>query len=118
MIPPKIQLLLIYGTLAFLFITLASLVNIHLIWLALPFSFLLIQSFMTLWLPEEHWLKQTTDNELVLTKTHAQLVVVEKERVKSNSPTFENYQHIKKVLAIHQKRFPNAQVHQHPMIEK
>lgn len=111
MIGNKTQLLLIYSTLTCLFIVLASLVHVHLIWLAIPFAFVLIQYFITLWLPGESWFKKTNSDEFTTIKEQTQVVVMQPTKTNTNSPTFENYQHIKKILAIHQARFPNAQVH-------
>jgi len=89
---------------------LSSLLYIHLIWLALPIAFLLIQSFITLWLPGESWIENIWQQESLLARDINTLTVSALNTDDKNCPTFENYQHIKKILASHKKRFPNAKV--------
>jgi len=110
MTPSKTLLFLIYSTLTCLLIVLSSLLYNHLIWLALPLAFILLQFFITSWLPGDRWMKNRWDQKSLLIRDVNTLTIAKEGHDDANSPTFENYQHIKKILNCHQKRFPNAQV--------
>lgn len=124
MIQPKTQLLLIYITLTCLLITLGLFFQPKLLWLALPFVLIVIYSSLDIWIPRIDFSpSDNNDSEPMVDED----VLIDTFEYKNNAesgtrnntvPTFENFQHIKKALASHQKKFPQAKVHSHKVLDE
>lgn len=119
MIQPKTQLLLIYITLTCLLITLGLFFQPKLLWLALPFVLIVIYSSLDIWLPNMNLFtsndpeqEPVIDEDLTISGFEFEHEIETKpESIDNNVLSFENYQHIKKALATHQKKFPHARIH-------
>lgn len=107
MIRPKTQLLLLYVTFTCLFAMLSLLIGLSLFWLTFPLSLLLV----TLLLPAKPSLKTVQESQSYETLDDPLIITSKMQPESINSPSFENYIHIKKALAKHHKQFPNAKTH-------
>ena len=121
---PKTQLLLIYITLTSLLITLGLFFQPKLLWLALPFVLIVIYSSLDIWIPrvdfspsDKNDLEPIIDEGAFIDDLECENQV-EFETLDNGVPSFENFQHLKKALASHQKKFPQARVHPQKVLDE
>ena len=124
MMQPKIQLLLIYITLTCLLITLGLFFQPKLLWLALPFVLIVIYSSLDIWIPRVDFSpsdnisqEPTIDEDMLIDDFECENHV-ESDAQDNGVPSFENFQHMKKALASHQKKFPEAKVQPHKILDE